>query len=338
MKSSMEKYAKKIGEGKINPIVDVNKAKNGLVMDPSDENIPVDVIGFGIYKLNGEKYTEKTGDREYVFLPIEGKFTLKTENEVYEIERAGGPFNIKIGESNVSAVYIPRDSFYEIEGCGEMSYYTAPSSRKMKPVYVKQGDKPNVSRGNCFWRRNVITLVEPGVSTNLVVGETYSPPALWTGTPSHVHDDNNPAAGESNHEEIYYHISRMDGREMPNFAVQLLFDGKDMNQAYLCQNRTAVAIPGGCHPVVASPVSDSAFGWALAGDEGPLLMREIKDFAYQGKIGGFMNQLRQEYGDALYMTVPRCSLDNFAKEIEIDDFKKTITELILKELGISFRD
>lgn len=338
MKQSMEKYAKKIGEGKINPVVDVNKMGSGMIFDPSDENTPVDVVGLGIYKLNGEKYTEKTGDREYVFVPMEGRFTLKTEGEVYELERDGGPFNVKIGESNVSAVYIPRDSYYEIEGHGEIIYYTAPSSKKMKPVYIKKGETPNISRGSFYWRRNVTTFVEPGISTNLIVGETYSPPALWTGTPVHVHDDYNPAGGESNHEEIYYHFSRLDGREMPNYAVQLLFDGKDMNKAYLCPNKTAVAIPGGCHPVVASPVSDSAFGWALAGDEGPLMMREIKDFSYQGKIGGFVDKIREKYGDGLYLTVPRSCLDSFAADNDIDDFQKTITELILNELGIRFED
>lgn len=336
MKLTMEKYAKKIEDGLMSPIFDVNNAKSGLVIDPSDEKTPVDIVGLGIYKLNGEKYTEKTAEKEYVFLPMEGNFTIKTEGQIYNLERDGGPFNINIGESNASAVYIPRDSYYEIEGHGEIIYYTAPSSKKMKPVYIKKGEKPNLSRGNLFWRRNVITLVEPGVSTNLIVGETYSPPALWSGTPSHVHDSYNPAAGESNHEEIYYHISRMVDREMPNYTVQLLFDGKNVNKAYLCKNKTAVAIPGGCHPVVASPVSDCAYAWGLAGDEGPLMCRELDDFKYLGKINGFADELRSKFGCTLYLTVPKTYLDDFAKRIGIDEYQKTIAELILNEAGIRF--
>jgi 5-deoxy-glucuronate isomerase len=336
MKSTLDKYGRLIQEGRINPTKDVGNLGSGPIFNPADEETPLQVLGFGIYKLNGEVEGSQTGDREYVFCPMEGAFTVKTEGGEYQLEREGGPFSAPIGESTASALYVPRDSSYEIMGKGEIIYYTAPSSRKMKPVLVAQGEKQNLSRGELFWRRNVITLIEPGISTNLNVGETYSPPALWSGTPLHIHDVGNEELGESEHEEVYYHRSRMRDREVPNYTVQLMFDAGTMHRAFLCPDRTAVAIPGGSHPVVASPVSDCIYSYGLAGIEGPLGMRDLKDFAYLKKIGEFVSTLREENDDKLTFTVPPDRLARFAEQNGLDELQAKVVELILKEWGISF--
>ena len=336
MQSTVDKYGKLIQNGAIDPTRDVTDLGSGLIFDPEDEGTPLQVLGFGIYKLNGETVDAETGGREYAFCPMEGSFSVKSEGADYDIDRTGGPFSVSIGESNASALYIPRDSHYEISGTGEMIYYTAPSSRKMKPVFVTKGEKPNLSRGDLFWRRDVITLIEPGVSTNLNIGETYSPPSLWSGTPSHVHDVANEELGESEHEEVYYHLSRMRDREVPNYTVQLMFAGKTMNRAFLCPDRTAVAIPGGSHPVVASPVSDCLYSFGLAGTEGPLGMRDLKGFAYLKKVGGFVEKLRKENDQKAAFSVSGDQLDGFVQENELDELQSKVTELILKEWGISF--
>jgi hypothetical protein len=183
----------------------------------------------------------------------------------------------------------------------------------------------------------VITLIEPGVSTNLNIGETYSPPSLWSGTPSHVHDVGNEQLGESEHEEVYYHRARMQDREVPNYTVQLMFDGRTMNRAFLCPDRTAVAIPGGSHPVVASPVSDCLYSYGLAGIEGPLGMRDLKDFAYLKKVGAFVDQLRTEHDGKAKFAANRDRLDGFVDENGLDELQKKVTELILREWGIQFK-
>ena len=337
MKSTVDKYGKKIQDGTINPIRDLSSAKSGLIFDPADAKTPLQVLGFGLYRLNGETVKGQTGEREYAFCPMEGSFTVMSEGVKYELDRTGGPFDAPIGKSSASALYIPRDSQYEVSGKGELVYYTAPSSKKMEPVLVSKGEKPNLSRGDLFWRRDVITLIEPGVSTNLNVGETYSPPSLWSGTPSHVHDVGNEELGESEHEEVYYHRSRMQDREVPNYAVQLMFDGRTMNRAFLCPDRTAVAIPGGSHPVVASPVSDCLYSFGLAGIEGPLGMRDLKDFAYLKKVGAFVDQLREGHDGKAVFTASRDFLDGFIEENGLDELQNKVTELILKEWGIRFK-
>lgn len=333
----MDKYARKIQDGSIHPLVDVERLDSGTIFDPADPMVPLEVAGFGIYKFkHPESVKVQTGEREAVLLPMEGRFTLKTEAGEFELDRTGGPFAVEIGQSNASAAYIPRDSWYELSGRGEVIYYTAPSSRKMRPVLIGRGEKPNLSRGDLFWRRDVITLVEPGVSTNLIVGETYSPPGLWSGTPLHVHDIGDPARGESEHEEVYYHVCRMSGREVPNYAVQFLFDGRTLNRCYLCPDKTAVAIPGGCHPVVASPVSDCLYAWGLAGVEGFLGMRDLGDFAYMKKIGDFLRRLRAENGDLARFTVEREKLAAFAEANALDEFQAKMVRLILHEYGVDF--
>ncbi|CAA7603249.1 5-dehydro-4-deoxy-D-glucuronate isomerase [Acididesulfobacillus acetoxydans] len=337
MKSTVDKYGALIQNDKINPAVDVNPLGSGVIFDPADEQTPLQVIGLGIYKLNGEIYQNNTGAKEYAFVPMEGTFVVKTEEGEFHLEREGGPFNVAPGASNASALYVPKESSYTITGHGEIIYYTAPSSQKMKTVFISQGQVPNLSRGDLLWRRDVITMIEPGISTNLIVGETYSPPGLWSGTPLHVHDVGDVAAGESEHEEVYYHVSRMKGREMPNFTVQMLFDGKEINKAYLCQDKTAFAIPGVCHPVVASPVSDCIYGWALAGVEGHLGMRDVADFAHMKKIGEFASKLRSEEANQAALLLDRVKLSDFSAANGLDEFQTKIVELILREYGINFK-
>jgi 5-deoxy-D-glucuronate isomerase len=336
VQTTIDKYGSRIHDGTIDPTRDVTKLGSGLIFDPDDELVPLQVLGFGIHKLKDETTQGQTGEREYVFVPMEGSFAVRADGQTFHVSREGGPFAPAIGESNACALYIPRDCTYELSGSGEIIYYTAPSSRRMKAVQIKPGEKPNLSRGDLFWRRNVSTLIEPGVSTNLIIGETYSPPALWSGTPIHIHDVANEAAGESEHEEVYYHRSRMTGREVPNYAVQLLFDGKTMNRAYLCPDRTAVAIPGGSHPVVASPVSDCIYSFGLAGVESPLGMRDLSDFAYLKLVGPFVEQLRKENAGKAAFAVPRDQLDRFVGRGGLDELQATVTEVILRECGITF--
>lgn len=337
MKSTVDKYGKKIQEGAIDPTRNLTAVRSGPVFAPGTPATPLEVLGFGAYRMAGESEAGETRDREYVFCPMEGTFTVTTGTGTYELARVGGPFAAPIGESSASALYVPRDSRFRITGTGEMVYYTAPSSRKMKTVHIRPGDRPNLSRGDLFWRRDVVMLIEPGVSTNLNIGETYSPPGLWSGTPPHIHDARSEELGESEHEEVYYHRCRMTDREMPNYTVQLMFDGRTMNRAFLCPDRTAVAIPGGCHPVVASPVSDCLYSFGLAGVEGSLGMRDLEDFSYLKKVGDLEGLLREENQGQAVVTMPRSRLAGFIEENALDELQARVAELILREWGITFR-
>ena len=57
-------------------------------------------------------------------------------------------------------------------------------------------------------------------------------------------------------------------------------DGKRLMKAYLIGEKSIFAIPGGCHPVVASPVSELLYLWGLAGKGEGLAMRDIPEFVH----------------------------------------------------------
>jgi hypothetical protein len=57
-------------------------------------------------------------------------------------------------------------------------------------------------------------------------------------------------------------------------------DGITLTKAYLIGDKSIFAIPGGCHPVVASPVSELLYLWGLAGRGDELMMREVPEFLH----------------------------------------------------------
>jgi 5-deoxy-D-glucuronate isomerase len=142
----------------------------------------------------------------------------------------------------------------------------------------------------------VIPLVIPkDASSNLVVGETYNPPGFWSGTPLHQHDNGRP--GESDHEEVYYHRfhwKKKSGDQFGPYGVQLLMDGVSLKKAFLIWDKSIFAIPGGCHPVVASPVSGLLYLWGLAGRGDELMMRDIPEFLFLKSFEEIFKELEKD--------------------------------------------
>ena len=291
MQSALSKYHEKIQSGQIDPAVRWDGQSCGILLDPVRDDVPLEKIAFHAWQLAQGPFDLATEDREWVLLPLTGHFRVETPLDEFTSTRSGGPFAELPQRSNAQAVYLPRDCRFRLEGDGEMVAFTAPAFEDRKPVFVAPGDKPNLSRGSGVWRRDVVTLITPDdVSTNLVVGETYSPPGLWSGTPLHVHDLDDLDAGQSDHEEIYYHVMRLKEGQWGPYSVQLLFDEKGLDQSYLVRDRTAFAIPGAAHPVVAGPASDHLYLWGLSAEKSsPLGMKDIEEFAYMKKVGEILD-------------------------------------------------
>jgi 5-deoxy-D-glucuronate isomerase len=327
MNQTLKVYGGLIEANQISPVRDLSQVEEGVVFDPADDQTPLLTLGMGIIKLKPEPVNMDTKEHEYVLVLENGTFEVETEGKVFRGERVGGPFNAAFGISNHSAVYIPKQSSFRINGEGRMIYFYAPASLKKQAVFIDKGQAPNLSRGSFTWRRDCITSITPEISCNLIVGETYSSPGLWSGTPLHTHDHDDPEHGESDHEEIYYHVSRLDNAQpIPDYTVQLLFDGRTVNQAYLCKHQMAVAIPGACHPVVASPVSDHIYIWALAGKEGNLGMKDVPQFAYLKKIGPFIEKYDRVISSTDY--------EKFCRENALNELERKVVELNIRERGV----
>jgi 5-deoxy-glucuronate isomerase len=284
MQSTMEKYARRVENNEVNPVIHYNGLSSGLLLNPLEEEIPLEILGFGILQLSSEPLIQKTGEKEMALVPQDGTFEAEVNGERFKGERQGGPFALGPGKSNASALYVPSNSTLKIHGQGEMAFFEAPALGQQKPFFRSSDEFAVVSRGDWVWRRDVVTLISPAEgSSNLIVGETYSPPGLWSGTPLHRHDRHALESGESDHEEIYYHRfcwKKKTENEIGPYGVQILMDGDRLKKAYLITDRSMVAIPGGCHPVVAAPVSELNYLWGLAGRTNKLAMWDIPEFVH----------------------------------------------------------
>jgi 5-deoxy-glucuronate isomerase len=317
MKSTMEKYAGRIEKNEVDPVIQYNGLTSGLLLDPLQERTPLEILGFGILRLTSEPVFMETGKKEAVFVPQDGAFEAEVDGERFQGERRGGPFALGPGKSNASALYIPSNSKLKIWGEGETAFFEAPALSQKKPFYRSSAQISVVSRGDWVWRRDVVSLVSPNDgSSNLIVGETYSPPGFWSGTPLHRHDRDDPASGESDHEEIYYHRFSWEKKGKDDFdpyGVQILMDDQQLKKAYLITDKCVMAIPGGCHPVVASPVSELIYLWGLGGRKTELAMKDIPEFAHLKRF------------------------EEFFKVLEADREKKKISRERLQDLSAPYR-
>ncbi len=336
MESTLGKYAAKIERNEVSPHVRYDGHVSGLIFDPRQEEVPLEVLGFGVYRLGPEFATSETRDKEVVLVPQEGEFEAEINGKRFSGARSGGPFAARPGKSNASALYIPPDARYGIRGKGEIAFFEAPALRQNPPFYLPPEDVTVVSRGEWIWRRDVINLITPkNASSNLIVGETYNPPGFWSGTPLHRHDRDQVSSGESDHEEVYYHRfgwKQGAGDQFAAYGVQLLMDGKGLNKAYIIGDKSAFAIPGGCHPVVASPVSELLYLWGLAGRGGELAMRDIPEFAY---LKHFEEIFRQLEGEPRTRAVSGADLDGFALKYALTEEQKSVLNTMLREKGFA---
>ena len=52
MKSTMEKYAGRIEKNEVDPVIQYNGLTSGLLLDPLQEGTPLEILGFGILRLD----------------------------------------------------------------------------------------------------------------------------------------------------------------------------------------------------------------------------------------------------------------------------------------------
>ncbi len=338
MKSTIRKYALKIERNEINPHLRYDGKRSGLILDPRRKDVPLEVLGFGIYQL-GENFIKKeTCEKEVVLVPQEGEFEAEINGKRFFGKRKGGPFALRPGLSNASALYIPCNSLLKIRGRGEMAFFEAPALKENPPFYITNDQVKPISRGSWIWRRDVISLISPkNVSSNLVVGETYNPPGFWSGTPPHQHDEDRPSLGESGHEEIYYYRFNLKRKKKDRFqpyGVQLLMDGKRLGKAFLIGDKSIFAIPGGCHPVVASPVSELLYVWGLAGKGSELRMRDIDQFSFLHSFEEIFNHLEKNGKKKILLEK---KFNAISSSYRLTEDKKSVLIAMLKEKGYEIK-
>jgi 5-deoxy-glucuronate isomerase len=334
MESTLKKYAARIERNEVNPHIRYNGKKSGLILDPLQEEVPLQILGFGIYQLSSHFIARETREKEVVLIPQEGEFEAEINAKRFSGKRTGGPFSAGLGKSNASALYISCNSRLTIRGKGEVVFFEAPALKEKPPFYLSNQEVKPISRGDWVWRRDVTPLISPkDASSNLLVGETYNPPGFWSGTPPHLHDKDQPRLGESGHEEVYYHrFHWKKGAEdrIGPYGVQLLMDGKKLMKAFLIGDKSIFAIPGGCHPVVTSPVSELIYLWGLAGNGEELMMRDLPEFAH---LKSFEECLKSLEGKKVKKILPREKIDILFAPYSFTKGQKVLLAAMLKEKG-----
>ena len=332
MKETLKKYAERIERNKVNPHVRYDGQRSGLLLDPLRKKVPLEILGFGIYPLGTHPIIRKTKGKEVVLVPQEGEFEAEVNGKKFHGKRTGGPFSMGPGQSNASALYIPCNARFSLRGNGEVAFFEAPALKEKPPFFLPNEEVKVLSRGDWVWRRDVTPLISPkDASSNLVVGETFSPPGFWSGTPPHQHDGQSP--GESDHEEVYYHrfhLSKSPGNQIGPYGVQLLMDGLTLKKAYLIEDKSIFAIPGGCHPVVVSPVSELLYLWGVAGRGDELMMRDVPDFLYLKSFEEIFNKLER---DETKRTLPKERLRSLCDAYPLTKEQSDLLSVMLREKG-----
>ena len=110
MESTLKRYAKKIERNEVNPHQKYDGKKSGLILNPLRKEVPLQLLGFGIYQLKPEFITRLTKDKELVLVPQDGEFDTEVNGKRFSGKRMGGPFFLGPGKSNASALYVPSNA------------------------------------------------------------------------------------------------------------------------------------------------------------------------------------------------------------------------------------
>jgi hypothetical protein len=138
---------------------------------------------------------------------------------------------------------------------------------------------------------------------------------------------------ESDHEEVYYHRFnwvKKPGDQFGPYGVQLLMDGKSLMKAFLIGDKSIFAIPGGCHPVVASPVSELLYLWGLAGRGTELVMRDIAEFLH---LKSFEEIFKELEGDRANSALPREKFRDLCAAHRLTGEQAGVLSAMLREKG-----
>jgi hypothetical protein len=88
MESTLKKYARKIERGEVNPHLQYDGKVSGLILDPLRKDVPLEILGFGIYQLSSRFITKATKEKEVVLVPQEGNFEAVANRKRFFAKRS----------------------------------------------------------------------------------------------------------------------------------------------------------------------------------------------------------------------------------------------------------
>jgi 5-deoxy-glucuronate isomerase len=219
-------------------------------------------------------FTRSTDDVETVVVPLSGPCRVKAGGEVWEL-----PGRADVFAGLPWALYLPRDTVFEVTGEGEVALCGARCKRRREPVLITPDDVEVEIRGSGNATRQINHIVKPEFpAERILVVEVYTPSGNWSSYPPHKHDEDH---GESEGvlEETYYFRTRT--KPPGAFAVQRLYSpAHQLDLTATVRDRDLLLVPFGYHTTAAAHGHDLYYLNALAGDRRTMAAADDPDLAW----------------------------------------------------------
>ena len=222
-----------------------------------------DVIEFGYGPLAPGEVERPSAEDETLAVILGGAVTATLDGRpLGSVGTRSDPF-----EAPGHAVYAPPGTSLELTAdggeavvviCAAPAGPDAPGAGRI----ITPEDQRIAEPGRDNFTRTVRTILGPeDRASRLLAGETLNPPGAWSSYPPHKHDTHRPP-DEVRLEEVY--LFRLD--PPGGFGVQMLYDDRDSERAFVVHDGDFAVIPSGYHPVVAAPGYRLYYFWVMAGE------------------------------------------------------------------------
>jgi 5-deoxy-glucuronate isomerase len=217
-------------------------------------------------------FSSDTGGGEIAIVPLAGRCRIAAEGAGWEL---GGRASVFDGMP--WALYLPRDTAYDVEGDAEVAICGARCERRREPVLVTPDDVEIEVRGAGNATRQINHILKPEFpAERLLVVEVFTPSGNWSSYPPHKHDEDN-APGEVVLEETYYY--RTPAPEA--FAMQRLYSPRHgVDVTATVRDGDLMLVPWGYHTTAAAHGYDLYYLNALAGDRRSMAAADDPELAW----------------------------------------------------------
>jgi 5-deoxy-glucuronate isomerase len=211
---------------------------------------------------------------ESVIVPLGGRCQVRADGGSWDLS---GREHVFAGLPR--ALYLPRETSFEVEVAGEVALCRARCERRREPVLITPDDIEIEVRGAGNATRQINHIVKPEFpAERILVVEVYTPSGNWSSYPPHKHDEDH-GDREAVLEETYYFRTR---HEPPGaFAVQRLYSpAHALDLTVTVRDGDLLLVPWGYHTTAAAHGHDLYYLNALAGDRRTMAAADDPDLAW----------------------------------------------------------
>ena len=224
------------------------------------------------FSMSSGSFAATTGDLELAFVPLAGRCRVEAGDGSWEL---GGRENVFAGLP--WALYLPRDTPYQLDVAGEVAICGARCERRGDPLLVHPEDVEIEVRGAGNATRQINHILKPEFpAERLLVVEVFTPSGNWSSYPPHKHDEDRPPGEVVLEETYYFRTAAPEG-----FAVQRLYSprhGLDLTETV--RDGDLLLVPYGYHTTAAAHGYDLYYLNALAGDRRSMAAADDPDLAW----------------------------------------------------------